>query len=55
MNILSLIRKQQQKATRLHEAQLLSLKAYRGVRYTNVKADAQPHAKCCYRGIEYTS
>lgn len=56
MNFLTRIRKQQQKAQRLSEAQRLMAKAYRGVPYTDIHHDDQvckgPQS-CVYRGIAY--
>ena len=54
MNILSLLRDKLQKQQRLQEAQLLSLKAYRGIPYSEVAAESprQP-ISLVYRGHEY--
>tara|TARA_B100001939_G_scaffold182856_1_gene157528 strand:+ start:353 stop:526 length:174 start_codon:yes stop_codon:yes gene_type:complete len=55
MNILSIIKEQQVKAQRRHDAELLMAKAYRGVAYTDVHHD-QPStetAMCIYRGKAY--
>lgn len=54
MNILSLIRSKHQQAIRLHEAQLLHLKAYRGVPYQNAPVSPKSQgAELTYRGHSY--
>ena len=55
MNFLSLIQAKQQKAARLHEAQYLLAKAYRGVKYTEVNGEPKGHHSCTYRGVQYVS
>lgn len=54
MNILSLLRDKLQKQQRLEEAQLLFLKAYRGIPYTEATVDCprQP-TSLRYRGQSY--
>ena len=55
MNTLTLIRKQINKASALHDAQILHT-AYRGVEY-DVHCDldtTNPHGTFCYRGRTYT-
>lgn len=55
MNVLSIIRARHQKAMRLHEAQLLQLKAYRGVAYTKAPTRSSNAGKeLTYRGHHYT-
>jgi hypothetical protein len=55
MNFLSLIQARQQKAARLHEAQYLLAKAYRGVEYSKVEGKPKGHPTCTYRGVSYVS
>ena len=54
MNTLNLIRKQIQKASALHDAQITHT-AYRGVEY-NVRCveSKKSHGTFCYRGRKYT-
>ncbi len=55
MNILSMIKEQQVKAHRRHEAELLMAKAYRGIAYTDAHHDepVTEAAMCVYRGKAY--
>ena len=56
MNILSLIRAKHKQAIRLHEAQLLHLKAYRGVPYQNAPVSPKSEgAELTYIGHSYTA
>ena len=56
MNVLSMIKDRQIKAQRRFEAELMMVKAYRGVAYVDVHHDTpieQP-SQCSYRGQNYT-
>ena len=53
MNTLNLIRKQIQKASALHDAQITHT-AYRGVKSDVRKAAQESHGTFCYRGRTYT-
>ena len=54
MNTLNLIRKQIQKASALHDAQI-SHTSYRGVEYdTRCVESKETHGTFCYRGKSYT-
>ena len=54
MNTLNLIRKQIQKASALHDAQI-SHTSYRGVEYdTRCVESKETHGTFCYRGKTYT-
>ena len=54
MNTLNLIKKQIQKASALHDAQI-SHTTYRGVEYsTRCVEMSSPHGTYCYRGKTYT-
>ena len=53
MNTLTLIKKQIDKAARLHDAQI-TLTKYRGVECEVHKADEESHGTFCYRGRIYT-
>jgi hypothetical protein len=53
MNTLSLIKKQIQKASAVHDAQILHT-AYRGVVYELCETKVEdPHGTFCYRGRTY--
>ena len=54
MNTLNMIKKQIQKASALHDAQI-SHTSYRGVEYsTRCVEMSSPHGTYCYRGKTYT-
>jgi len=54
MNTLNLIRKQIQKASALHDAQILHA-TYRGVKYDTRCVDSkESHGTFCYRGKTYS-
>ena len=54
MNTLNLIRKQIQKASALHDAQILHA-TYRGVKYdTRCVESKESHGTFCYRGKTYS-
>jgi hypothetical protein len=54
MNTLTIIKKQIEKAARLHDAQITHT-AYRGVVYdTRCEARDEVHGAFCYRGHTYT-
>ena len=54
MNTLTIIKKQIQKAARLHDAQVLHT-SYRGVEYdTRCVESKESHGTFCYRGRTYT-
>ena len=54
MNTLTIIKKQIEKASRLHDAQITHT-AYRGVVYdTRCEARDEVHGAFCYRGHTYT-
>ena len=54
MNTLTIIKKQIQKAARLHDAQVLHT-SYRGVEYdTRCVESKESHGTFCYRGHTYT-
>mgnify|MGYP003312624422 FL=1 len=54
MNTLNLIRKQIQKASALHDAQILH-STYRGVKYdTRCVESKESHGTFCYRGKTYS-
>lgn len=53
MNTLTLIKKQIEKAARLHDAQI-SHTAYRGVNYQCHQEGDEVHGTFCYRGRSYT-
>ncbi len=52
MNTLNLIKKQIEKAARLHDAQIANT-AYRGVKYECKQAVEETHGEFCYRGRTY--
>ena len=52
MNTLSLIKKQIEKASRLHDAQIMHT-TYRGVKYECHQVDEKGHGTFCYRGNTY--
>lgn len=55
MNVLSLIKAQQEKRARLSQAQFLMSKSYRGTDYTSahLSPTALPHGELTYRGVGY--
>ncbi len=54
MNTLTLIKKQIEKAARLHDAQI-HMTTYRGVEYdTRCVENKESHGTFCYRGKTYT-
>ena len=53
MNTLNLIRKQIEKASALHDAQIL-MTSYRGVKYQCHQPSEEAHGTFCYRGRTYT-
>lgn len=53
LNPLHLIKEQIQRQQRLHAAQMLLAKAYRGVPYTDAQHTAAPDADLTYRGIRH--
>jgi len=53
MNTLTLIKKQIEKQSALHDAQLYITK-YRGVDYKVHEASEETHGTFCYRGRTYT-
>ena len=52
MNTLNLIKKQIEKASALHDAQIANT-AYRGAEYTCKQDGEQVHGTFCYRGRSY--
>jgi len=52
MNTLNLIKKQIEKAARLHDAQIANT-AYRGVKYECKQDVEETHGEFCYRGRTY--
>jgi hypothetical protein len=52
MNTLNMIRKQIQKASALHDAQI-AMTAYRGVEYECKQSGEEVHGTFCYRGHTY--
>jgi len=53
MNTLKLIKKQIEKASRLHDAQIMHA-AYRGVKYECKQEGEEVHGTFCYRGRTYS-
>ena len=53
MNTLNLIRKQINKASALHDAQI-SHTSYRGINYECKQESGETHGDFCYRGRTYT-
>ena len=53
LNPLHLIKEQIQRQQRLHAAQMLLAKAYRGVFYTDAQHTEAPDADLTYRGIRH--
>ena len=53
MNTLTIIKKQIQKASALHDAQITHT-AYRGVAYECKQGGEETHGTYCYRGRLYT-
>ncbi len=53
MNTLTIIKKQIEKASRLHDAQIMHA-AYRGVKYECKQQGEEVHGIFCYRGRTYT-
>jgi hypothetical protein len=53
MNTLTLIKKQIEKAARLHDAQLMHT-TYRGVTYKCKQEGEEVHGTFCYRGRTYS-
>ena len=53
MNTLTLIKKQIQKASALHDAQI-AMTTYRGVKYECQQSGEETHGTFCYRGHTYT-
>ena len=53
MNTLQLVKKQIEKASRLHDAQILHT-TYRGVKYECKQEGKEVHGTFCYRGRNYT-
>ena len=53
MNTLTIIKKQIEKAARLHDAQILHT-TYRGVKYECKQEGEEVHGTFCYRGRNYT-
>ena len=53
MNTLNLIRKQINKASALHDAQI-SHTSYRGINYECKQESGETHGNFCYRGRTYT-
>jgi len=54
MTELQMIKRQTLKRRALLEAQYTSLKAYRGVPYTNIANGKAVHGNLTYRGVSYT-
>jgi hypothetical protein len=52
MNTLTIIKKQIEKAARLHDAQITHT-AYRGVKYECKQGGDETHGTFCYRGHTY--
>jgi hypothetical protein len=52
MNTLNMIRKQIEKASALHDAQI-AMTAYRGVEYECKQSSEEVHGTFCYRGHTY--
>ena len=53
LNPLQLIKQQIQRQQRLHDAQMLLAKAYRGVPYTDTQHTQAVDADLTYRGIQH--
>jgi hypothetical protein len=53
MNTLTIIKKQIEKAARLHDAQIL-MTTYRGVKYECDHSGDSVHGTFCYRGRTYS-
>ena len=53
LNPLHLIKEQIQRQQRLHTAQMLLAKAYRGVPYTDAQHSSTAEADLTYRGIQH--
>lgn len=53
LNPLQLIKQQIQRQQRLHDAQMLLAKAYRGVPYTDAQHTQTVDADLTYRGIQH--
>tara|TARA_R110001606_G_scaffold28835_5_gene90771 strand:- start:7006 stop:7230 length:225 start_codon:yes stop_codon:yes gene_type:complete len=53
MNTLHLIKKQIEKASAIHDAQITHT-AYRGVEYETCASNIEAHGTFCYRGRTYT-
>ena len=53
MNTLTIIKKQIEKAARLHDAQI-AMTTYRGVKYECKQGGEETHGTFCYRGHTYT-
>jgi hypothetical protein len=53
LNPLHLVKQQIQRQKRLHEAQMLLAKAYRGVPYTDAQHTPAPDADLTYRGVQH--
>ena len=53
MNTLTIIKKQIEKAARLHDAQI-AMTSYRGVKYECQQGGEATHGTFCYRGHTYT-
>ena len=53
MNTLTLIKNKIEKASRLHDAQIMHT-AYRGVQYECKQQGEEVHGTFCYRGRTYT-
>lgn len=53
MNTLHLIKKQIEKASAIHDAQIAHT-AYRGVEYETCSSTEETHGIFCYRGRTYT-
>ena len=52
MNTLTIIKKQIEKASALHDAQI-AMTAYRGVKYECKQGGGETHGTFCYRGHTY--
>ena len=52
MNTLTIIKKQIEKASALHDAQIANT-AYRGVKYECKQPGEETHGEFCYRGRTY--
>ena len=52
MNTLNIIRKQIEKASALHDAQIF-MTSYRGVKYECKQTNEETHGEFCYRGRTY--